>query len=173
MRAFWRGVREEGWPAAKVHEHLPDAARTPPARRGRGVFGEASFAILSREYMLLNLHLGYHFTTIEALCAEEENKNFIRVQHKDGGAQRDRRIRRVQLLADVFSYMGFDPQSTGDFLSSKISYLSREDMFTKLTLLGRITMMTKQLDMALTNDEVKDWYTRDILKRLRLTRRTQ
>ena len=38
----------------------------------------------------------------------------------------------------------------------------------KLELLGRITLMTKQLDMALSNDAIADWYLNDFMKRLGL-----
>jgi hypothetical protein len=33
-------------------------------------------------------------------------------------------------------------------------------------MLGRITMMTKQLDMALSNDAIAKWYTQDFAKKL-------
>jgi len=33
-------------------------------------------------------------------------------------------------------------------------------------LLGRLSMLTKQLDMALSNDSIAEWYTRDIMKKL-------
>jgi hypothetical protein len=40
----------------------------------------------------------------------------------------------------------------------------------KLRMLGRITMMTKQLDMALSNDAIAKWYTEDFAKKLGLER---
>ena len=33
-------------------------------------------------------------------------------------------------------------------------------------MLGRVTMMTKQLDMALSNDSITRWYTKDFKKKL-------
>ncbi|MCK4461428.1 MAG: hypothetical protein KAW46_06465, partial [candidate division Zixibacteria bacterium] len=41
-------------------------------------------------------------------------------------------------------------------------------MVGKLTRLGRLTIMTKQLDMALSTDQVASWYLNDFLKRLDL-----
>jgi hypothetical protein len=35
--------------------------------------------------------------------------------------------------------------------------------------LGRITVMTKQLDMALSNDNITQWYLNDFKKKLGLT----
>jgi len=35
-------------------------------------------------------------------------------------------------------------------------------------VLGRLTILTKQLDMALQNDDLADWYTRYFKKKLGL-----
>ena len=118
--------------------------------------------------MLLSLRMGYHFSTIEALCTEIESKNYIRVQYKEGGAPLDRRIRRIKLLAAILSRMGFENSSQGDFLDAMITYQSCPALLSKLRLLGRISMMTKQLDMALSNDAIAQWYIEDYVKKLNL-----
>lgn len=173
MQAFWSGIKKEGWPSAHIPNsgNLPRATLTQHSHSPRGSFGQDSFAILSREYMLLSLHLGYHFTTVEAICSGQENKNFIRMQHKDGGAQRDRRVRRVALLAEVLSRLGFEVETSGDFFSCIISHIDIKEVEEKLGKLGRITMLTKQLDMALSNDEVAAWYTHDIMRKLGMVRK--
>jgi pyruvate,water dikinase len=170
MRAFWEGIREEGWP------------RTPPTDlRGfmtvmandmtRGTtpeFSENSYAILSEEYMLLSLRMGYHFSTIEALCTEIESKNYIRVQYKEGGAPLDRRARRIKLLITLLARMGFESSSQGDFLDAVITYRSAPALLSRLRQLGRISMLTKQLDMALANDAITQWYIEDLTRKLQL-----
>jgi hypothetical protein len=88
-------------------------------------FAEASFALVSSQYMLLCLHLGYHFTTFESLCTEEPSKNYIRMQLKGGGASGDRRVRRVALMTDLLSRVGFEHACRGDFLDTRISYLDQ------------------------------------------------
>jgi pyruvate,water dikinase len=165
MRAFWSGIKRQGWPKAQSGKSH-GAHRVVSPRRRKRHYGETSFAILSREYMMLSLHLGYHFTTVEAMCTEEETANFIRMQYKEGGASRDRRIRRVRLISTVLGHLGFEQQSQGDFLNSSVSDLEPQQIKDNLVLLGRITMMTKQLDMALSNDAIADWYTRDIMRQL-------
>ncbi len=65
--------------------------------------------------------------------------------------------------------MGFENYSHADFLDVLLSYRPQDELCQRLTLLGRLTMMTKQLDMALSNDEVAQWYKRDITRRLGLT----
>ncbi len=129
-------------------------------------FAKNSFSIISDEYMVLSLHLGYHLTTIESMCTQDSARNYIRFQHKGGGAIEERRARREKLLANVFTSMGFEAELTGDYLEAKVSYLTRTDLRDKLHLIGRLMMLTKQLDMALSSDDLTDWYAKDIKRTL-------
>ena len=117
---------------------------------------------------MLSLRMGYHFCTIEAMCADQPNKNFIRMQLKQGGASPDRRARRVRLITHIMAAMGFDDNSKGDFLDVETAYHSAEAIQDKLRRIGRLTVMTKQLDMALSNDAITEWYAQDMLKKLDL-----
>ncbi len=173
MQALWDGLRAEGWPtpmrSADVKGFMSVMATTM-TRPESSDLSETSFAILSKEYMILSLNLGYHFTTVEAMCSDDVSKNYIRLQYKEGGASLDRRVRRVKLVGDLMSAMGFENTSQGDFFEATISYQPRGAITEKLRLLGRITMMTKQLDMALSNDGITQWYTEDFMKKLGLTK---
>ena len=141
---------------------------TTAANTQRQAFSDQSFAILSDEYMLLSLRMGYHFTTIEAVCTEDDNKNYIRFQYKEGGAALDRRVRRINLITEVLSRMGFEHNARGDFLDSTLAYVDMVTICERLHTLGRLNMLTKQLDMALSNDEVARWYATDIMTKLGL-----
>lgn len=170
FKSFLSGVKQEGWPAP-----APDPARQDypglPTVIGKGKrpgFSQSSFALLGREYMNLNLHMGYHFSTLEALCTAEPNKNYIRYQYKDGGATFDRRVRRVNLIAAILARLGFDSTVKGDFLDSAVAYFDPQGIARRLVLLGRLTILTKQLDMVLANDAISDWYTEDYLRKLGL-----
>ncbi len=173
MQAFWSGVREEGWPApppvdlkgfmSVVSSHMRRGSRTG--------YSEDSYAILGRDYMNLSLRMGYHFTTFESVCTAQPGKNYIRVQYKHGGASIERRIRRVRLISEVLGAAGFESFSKGDFLDSRIAYLEPEGVVERLLILGRLAIMTKQLDMALSSDAVTDWYARDFMRRLGLDTR--
>ncbi len=173
MRAFWEGVKQQGWPSGPKPKG-PRLRISPMAttltRKRRLERIETSYAILSMEYMIINLSLGYHFTTIESMCSGQVSKNYIRMQYKEGGASLDRRIRRIQLMAQILSAMGFDYNTHADFLDATISYQPSEAIQEKLRLLGRLAMMTKQLDMALSSDALMQWYTDDFLQKLGLQR---
>ncbi|MBD3404410.1 hypothetical protein GF420_16080, partial [candidate division GN15 bacterium] len=166
MEQFWAGLRSEGWP----HKARPKSGMSFPSvlgKRGReSGWSENSFAVISREYMVLSLRMGYHFSTIEALMTNDSNKNYIRFQHKQGGASLPRRIRRVKVISELLRRLGFVHMSKGDFLSANVNHLDGDRMEQILYLLGRLTVMTKQLDMALSTDEIAVWYTEDFAKRL-------
>jgi len=171
MEAFWRGVKQEGWPQRGRSADLKgfmSVMATGASTSARSGFSENSYAILSREYMILNLRMGYHFTTIEAMCTDEPSKNYIRMQYKEGGASLDRRMRRVRLISEVCSRMGFESSSKGDFIDSMTSYDRCEAVQEKLEKLGRLNIMTKQLDMALSSDAISQWYAEDLIKKLGL-----
>ncbi len=172
MRAFWSGIVEEGWP---VHADNPRikglvsfSADTYGRKRGRKDWSDDSLAVLGETYMMLSMRMGYHYTTFEAVCTEEVSKNFIRMQYKEGGASLDRRIRRIRVITEILTRIGFENYSHEDFLNTIIAYQDQPSIEEKLRLMGRLTMMTKQLDMALSSDDITDWYIRDIARRLGL-----
>jgi pyruvate,water dikinase len=171
MQAFWKGIKEEGWPTQPPPADLEgfmSVLTTHLTTAERPGLTEDSFAILSQEYMILSLYLGYHFTTVEAMFTPEPSKNYIRMQHKGGGASLDRRIRRIQLITGLLARMGFENSSQGDFLEASVSYLSPERLLEKLRLLGRLTMITKQLDVALSDESVVQRHFQDCWKKLGL-----
>ena len=174
MTSFWDGVKKEGWPSTPnvTLSGLISVMSTQMLRTQQSGFLEKSFAILSKEYMLLGLHMGYHFSTVEALCTGDTSKNYIRLQYKDGGAALDRRIRRIRMLAEILSLLGFSNFIEGDFLDASVHYQSCSLAADNLRILGRLSMMTKQLDMALPNDSVAGWYKNDFITRLGLTKNT-
>ena len=100
------------------------------------------------------------------MCSDEPDMNYVRLEHKSGGGQPDRRVRRVKLIMDLLSPHGFEHQHSGDFLNTVCAYEDRETSLQRLTLMGRLTLLTKQLDMALSNDEIAAWYTRDLARKL-------
>ncbi|MEE9443453.1 MAG: PEP/pyruvate-binding domain-containing protein [candidate division Zixibacteria bacterium] len=168
MKNFWAGIKEEGWPVKPPLPVFTKGLGTDLTLKTNKDYSEYSFTVLGREYMMLSLRLGYHFTTVEVMRTDETGNNYIHMQYKDGGATLDRRIRRIKLLKDILSHMGFTQQRKGDFLNAGISYQDKQVIDEKLFLLGRLTMKTKQLDMALSNDAVAEWYTQDFIKKLGL-----
>ncbi len=171
MQALWNGILTVGWPhpvSPAKRSPNDELISTSVAGLENSEYSEKSFAIVGKEYMLLGLRMGYHLTTIETMCTQIPNKNHIRMQYKDGGAALDRRIRRVKLIEYILGRLGFENKSRGDFLDSSFDGAEETVTLHTLFLLGKLIMMTKQLDMALSNDAVAEWYRDEILEKLGL-----
>jgi pyruvate,water dikinase len=170
MQAFWGGIREQGWHNVLTNDTNGQGGSmaTGVADGERNDFSTFSQAILSREYMVLSLRMGYHLTTIEAMCSDAPGKNYVRMQQKGGGASRERRMWRVKLLGDILAALGFDNQSEGDFLDAIFPYQECRVNLDMLKQLGKVTILTKQLDMALSNEAMVEWYGDDIKRKLGL-----
>jgi pyruvate,water dikinase len=169
MQALWQGVLQEGWPETTPPSDLKGFLAVVGSNLQEGrppEFSENSYAFLSHEYMLLNLRMGYHFSTIEAMATAEPAKNYIRMQFKLGGAPLERRIRRIWLISNLLRLMNFENASQGDFLDSTMSYQGEAEVLERLRLLGRITILTKQLDMTLSSDARANWYFDDLSRKL-------
>lgn len=169
MTAFWDGIKEEGWPDPLPNNLVHFTNRISMRNKQKQKPSETqSFAVLSEDFMLLSLKMGYHFTTFEAMCTPDIGSNYIKMRFKEGGASIERRIRRIKLLSTVLSRLGFFTSNKADFLDTMISYETEEDIIYKLGILGRLAVLTKQLDMALSNDSIAKWYTKDIMRKLGL-----
>jgi pyruvate,water dikinase len=171
MKALWEGVLQEGWPSRPVPADLKGFLAVIGTEVGEGrqpEFSENSYAFLSKEYLLLNLRMGYHFSTIEALVTPEPEKNYIRMQFKLGGAPLERRMRRIWIICELLKRIGFENFSQGDFLDTTTAYQGPEAMLERLRLLGRMTILTKQLDLTLSSDSRARWYLDDFIKKLGL-----
>ncbi len=171
MRAFWEGLLQEGWPSqtqrASVAGFMSVLATTMSTPQAAD-FAERSFALLSKEYMIVSLHMGYHITMVEAMCSPSPSMNYIRMQFSRGGAPLDRRIRRIRLIVDILDKAGFDSLAKADFLDAITTHLEPNQVVENLRMLGRLGIMTKQLDMALSNDGLAQWYAEDFIRRLGL-----
>lgn len=169
MQMFWNGMLQEKWPFAH-----PDPTRLQVARdKDAGLpveeqFTEHSFAVIRKEYMLASLRLGYHFTSVEAELCDDSNRNFIRVHYKGGGAADERRRRRISLLEELLDRMGFEHTVKSDFIDCRAQFLPREQAELNLQRVGRLVMLTKQLDMALSNERITRWYIEDFARKLDL-----
>lgn len=168
MVQFWKGVLREGWPMQRKHPEIEGIKSLTLSRKSRTkrVYSDISFAVLSKDFMILSLKMGYHFVSYEAMATDDVNKNYIKMQFKAGGANMERRSRRIKLILEILENLGFENYSSGDFLDTFIAYENKHDILDKLHLLGRLSMLTKQLDMALSNDNIAEWYKKDIIRKL-------
>ena len=126
--------------------------------------GERSFAFLSKEYMNFSIRLGYHLSVIEAYAGENMNDNYIHFFFRGGGADRERRLRRVKLIHEVLQKLGFYTKTSEDVIDALITKDTQRNLEEKLSVLGKLTVYTKQMDAIMYDDEVTAKYLEEFLR---------
>lgn len=159
LKAFLQGMAQVKWPSPK-----PADIRSIPSAMQRGQLYEKSFAMVSRDYMNFSIRLGYHLSTVEAYAGKNTNDNYIQFFFKGGGASMDRRLRRVALIRSVMEKMDFTIRCTGDVIEAKITKYDERSVLDRLDVLGRFTVYTKQLDMAMFSDAIVTWFAEEFIR---------
>jgi pyruvate,water dikinase len=168
MNAFLKGIMSMKWPGPKPKNAtgfasvVANIAIEPSLFRDRG-WGK-SCALISREYMNFSIRLGYHLSTVEAYAGDNIDLNYIRFHFKGGGASIERRIRRTRLIKEILEKLDFEVDRIGDMLNARITRCERSAIEEKLSILGRLTIYTKQLDMIMFSDVFVDCYLLEFMR---------
>jgi pyruvate,water dikinase len=167
-RAFLKGLTAMKWPEPRTADMggffgmMAHAASIPEEQLQQTAI--RSFALLSSSYMNFSIRLGYHFSMVEAFAGETLNDNYVKFFFKGGGAARDRRLRRVRLIAELLRKIDFRVTVTDDVINASLMKFRQSSIEARLEALGRMTVFTKQLDMAMYNDDITDWYRDEFVR---------
>ncbi|NLY40406.1 MAG: phosphoenolpyruvate synthase, partial [Desulfovibrionales bacterium] len=122
----------------------------PTAQEQR--FGDRSYCIVSDKYLNFSSRVGYHYSVLDAYCGQTMSKNYITFQFKGGAADEVRRQRRVRCIAEILQRLGFTTEVRGDMTQAKFQKYSPEETKERLDQLGRLLIVTRQMDMLMTSD---------------------
>lgn len=155
--ALWRGFSYPGinW-TSSIAVGAQDfmsllAAGARPQDNSR--LGGASYAILSGDYLNLSIRFGYHFATVDALCGDDIEQNYLTLNFAGGAGAYHGRSLRIQLLANILTRLGFETTIKGDLIEASLMRLDQPAMETALDQLGRLLGTSRLLDMALKTPE--------------------
>ncbi len=168
FKAFLKGLASVEWPGPRhidVKGFLGMMAHTasiPEAELEQ--MGERSYSFISSEYMNFSIRLGYHLSVIEAYTGENINDNYIRFFFKGGGADRERRLRRVRLVSEILRKLDFNVKVIEDVIDAIITKYKESHLKEKLEILGRLTVYTKQLDAIMYDDASTELYMEEFIK---------
>jgi pyruvate,water dikinase len=121
-------------------------------------------AVVSKEYVNLNLRFGYHFTIVDCFCSENARNNHIYFRFVGGGTDIVKRSRRVRLLADILKVYGFNTSEKGDLLIGRFANIGRDEMLELLERLGSLIAFARQLDAVLQDDSLVERYTKNFIE---------
>jgi pyruvate,water dikinase len=122
-----------------------------------------NLAVISRDYLNLNLRLGYHFNMVDAIMTENRNDNYIYFRFLGGVTDSTRRSRRVQFLADVLDHYDFVTEAKGDLVVARIKKISRVMMEDRLAMIGRLIGYSRQLDVLMKSEDSVERFAREFI----------
>jgi pyruvate,water dikinase len=121
-------------------------------------------AVVSKEYVNLNLKFGYHFTIVDCFCSENARNNHIYFRFVGGATNIVKRSRRVRLLADILKVYGFNTSIKGDLLIGRLANIGRDEMIEILERLGLLIAYARQLDAVLHDDSSVERYKKNFIE---------
>lgn len=116
----------------------------------------ASYAVVGKNYLNMNIRFGYHFTLIDALCEPDTTTNYCTMRFAGGGGEFEGRELRILFLKKVLVRLGFDVEIKGDLLDARISGIAASVLMERIESLGKLLGVTKQMDMRLKDPEMVD-----------------
>lgn len=149
--SFWAGIKKGGVPPRPVSAGgfasvLMNTMANPQLQDR---LFEKNLALIGDEYMNFNIRMGYHISTVEGLCTRDPNDNYVRFIFQGGGADYDRRVKRARMIAAILQEYQFSVKQTDDVVRALSTKCERTRFTDIMTMLGRLTLYTKQLDMLM------------------------
>ncbi len=156
MLALWDGMTAVPWmgpPACGTAGFMsvvmesamnPELESTAPSS-----MAERNFFIIDARYMILQARYGYHFCTVECQAGEDSGANLVSFQFKGGAADRERRVLRARMLADLLEGHGFRVDVREDALFAVADGLSAREILQKTALIGYLLIHSRQSDMIM------------------------
>ncbi len=138
--------------------HAPDLVAEGDRQMGSNV------AVISGEYVNLNIKFGYHYTILDSYVSDTPRSNHIYFRFAGGATDLTKRSRRLRLIERILTEHGFRVTTRGDLLTGRLSGLGRDDMTAVLDQLGRLISFTRQMDAVLATDDDIERYAGDFLQ---------
>lgn len=168
FKAFWEGLAAMRWPQAKPAgvESLSSKFVKTEAEiaEGENPYRDQSYVLISANYMNFSIHLGYHFSNMEAYVSDEINDNYLTFHFNGGGSTPERRERRARLIESIIDRLDLQHQRRGDIIEARLAKFTAPEMQRRLVVMGKLTTYTKQLDMVLFSEGIVDWYIKDFVR---------
>lgn len=135
-------------------EALPEIfSRAIIDKRGARPAGSFNYALAARDYLNLNARVEFHFAMLDAICGRDTHANYIRFRFKGGGAGLERGHRRAIFLRHVLENNGFYTTVVGDLITASLIGASKETVYERLVMLGRLIGFSRYLDGVMSDEE--------------------
>ena len=169
MKAFLKGLTAPGmWSTEPMSvdfgSFMSSLTRTFSAASESARYTNRNLAVVSAEYLDLNLRLGYHFNIIDAYVSDKPNDNYAYFRFLGGVTDVTRRSRRARFIGEVLERFNFRVDIRGDLVVGRIKKLDRDIMIEKITIIGCLVAYTRQLDVQMNSDDDIHQHVSDFFK---------
>ena len=167
MRALWTGLTHPDIPWGAFN-HFDWEAHDRIVMSG-GIASPkstmfASHAVISAEYMNLNLRFGYHFVIVDALCGGESLDNSILFRFSGGGADLAQRMLRATFLKQVLNRLDFNVIVKSDLVDGQLKGADIDTNLQRLEMIGRLLGASRLMDMYLKDASMIEGFVDDFMQ---------
>ena len=156
---LWNGMVQVPWSleAAAGGRALASVMMSSLTSRGAlESMAQPNFVLVSGAYLNLSFRLGYHFSRVDAYLSDRAEDNYASFLFHGGAADAGGRSRRVRFMAEILGEAGFRATAREDALFCRTERATPGEMEERLTLLGRLLVVTRQIDTLLVDDATAD-----------------
>lgn len=127
---------------------------------------ERNFFIIGANYMILQARYGYHFCTVECQAGPQPHENFLSFQFKGGATDRERRLLRLQLFAELLEHRNFKVDIKEDALFAVAEDFDAEQTLKLTRLLGYLLIHSRQSDIIMKDVDRVALFKKKLLRDL-------
>ena len=155
FQPLWRGLTHPDitWGQQKYYDWKSyDQIAMSDAFTFQSKSDSATYAIVAKDYLNINIRFGYHFTVIDSLCEQNSANNYCTLRFAGGGGEFEGRRLRIQFLLRVLERLDFEVRIKGDLLDASLKHVGKETLLERLESVGRLLGLTKQMDIQLREE---------------------
>lgn len=114
----------------------------------------ASYAVVSKDYLNLNMRFGYHFAIVDCLCGAIAEENYIMLRFAGGGGNFSGIALRIHFISEILKRLDFSVTTKGDLLDARLVRYNDVIIKERLDMVGRLLGATKLMDMVLKDEHM-------------------
>jgi pyruvate,water dikinase len=123
-----------------------------------------SYAVLSKDYLNINLRFGYHFVILDTICSDVSDDNYILFRFSGGGGSPSGRFLRANFIKEILARLGFMVETKSDLVDGRYKHGSLNTIKDTLDITGRLLGATRLMDMYLKESLDLDGLVEDFMQ---------